>query len=82
MNDAQVAELLLQALETETGGTEVYETAIKCAVNDDLAEEFRKYLAQTRHHVEVVTAPPEERRDVKTAIGAARAKNAREADLG
>jgi rubrerythrin len=60
MNDAQVAELLLQALETEIGGTKVYEAAIECAVNDDLAEEFGKYLSQTRHHVEVVTALLEE----------------------
>ena len=32
MKDAQIAELLLQALETETGGTEIYMTAIKCAL--------------------------------------------------
>ena len=56
MKDAQIAELLLQALETETGGTEIYMTAIKCATNEDLKEEFNKYLDQTRHHVEVVEA--------------------------
>ncbi len=56
MKDAQIAELLLQALETEIGGTQVYMTAIKCATNEDLKEEFNKYLQQTEHHVEVVEA--------------------------
>jgi rubrerythrin len=54
MKDAQIAELLLQALETEIGGTQIYMTAIKCATNEDLKEEFNKYLGQTQHHVEVV----------------------------
>ena len=36
MNNEQLHELLYQALETEHGGIAVYETAIKCAVNDDL----------------------------------------------
>jgi rubrerythrin len=54
MKDAQIAELLLQALETEIGGTQVYLTAVKCATNEDLKEEFNKYLGQTQHHVEVV----------------------------
>ncbi len=56
MKDAQIAELLLQALETEIGGTQVYMTAVKCATNEDLKEEFNKYLEQTEHHVEVVEA--------------------------
>jgi rubrerythrin len=56
MEDAQIAELLLQALETEIGGTQVYMTAIKCATNEDLKAEFNKYLDQTQHHVEVVEA--------------------------
>jgi rubrerythrin len=51
---AQVTELLLQALETELGGVNVYETAIRCAVNEDLRKEFGEYLAETRHHVEVM----------------------------
>jgi hypothetical protein len=55
MKEEQVAELLLQALETEIGGVEVYQTAIRCAVNKDLKEEWGKYLEQTTHHVEVVT---------------------------
>jgi rubrerythrin len=47
-------ELILQALETELGGVQVYETAVECAVNEDLKEEWQEYLDQTRHHVEVV----------------------------
>jgi len=37
-------ELLYQALETEKGGIQVYETAIQCAVNKELKEEWEKYL--------------------------------------
>jgi len=51
----QVVELLLQSLEHERGGVEVYRTALKCAINDELQEEWGKYLEQTTHHVEVLT---------------------------
>jgi hypothetical protein len=54
MNE-QVAELLLQSLEHEKGGVKVYETALRCVVNEDLEEEWNKYLEETRHHVEVLT---------------------------
>lgn len=54
MNDAQVTELLYQALETELGGVQVYDMAISCAVNEDLRSEWEKYGAETRTHVEVV----------------------------
>jgi ferritin-like metal-binding protein YciE len=54
MNKEQIAELLYQALETEKGGVEIYETAVRCAVNEDLKEEWEKYLEQTEHHVEVM----------------------------
>lgn len=54
MNDDQFRELMYQALQTEQGGIAVYETAIKCAVNDDLREEWETYLDETRHHEEVV----------------------------
>ena len=50
----QINELLLQALETELGGVQIYTTAVTCAVNADLKEEWEKYLKQTTHHVEVV----------------------------
>jgi rubrerythrin len=54
MYDEQLHELLYQALETELGGVKIYETAIKCAVKDELREEFEKYHEQTTHHVEIV----------------------------
>jgi rubrerythrin len=54
MNQKQIAELLLQALETEMGGVQVYETALKCAVNEDLKREWTEYLKQTQNHVTIV----------------------------
>ncbi len=51
-----VTELLYQALETEKGGVQIYSTALRCAVNKDLKEEWQKYLEQTKTHVQVVTA--------------------------
>jgi len=53
-NTAQVHQLLYQALETELGGVKVYETALRCALNEDLRKEWSEYLEQTRHHVQVV----------------------------
>ena len=50
----QLNELLLQALETEMGGVQIYQTALECVVNDDLREEWEKYLGQTQRHVEVM----------------------------
>jgi rubrerythrin len=50
----QVAELLYQALETEAGGIQVYETALKCVINADLRKEWEEYLEQTRNHERVV----------------------------
>lgn len=54
MKEKQLNELLYQALETELGGVQVYTTAIKCAENDELKEEWEKYLEQTRNHVRIV----------------------------
>jgi rubrerythrin len=51
---AQVQELLYQALETELGGISIYETATQLAVNDDLREEWREYLEQTKTHRKVL----------------------------
>ena len=50
MKKEQLNELLYQALETEAGGVQVYETAIRCAINADLKEEWKQYLDQTRTH--------------------------------
>lgn len=54
MKDEQVRELLYQALETELGGVQVYTTAIRCAENDDLKEEWEEYLEQTKNHVTIM----------------------------
>ena len=54
MNKEQIAELMYQALETEKGGVQIYETALRCAVNEDLREEWEEYLEQTQQHVEIV----------------------------
>ncbi len=53
-DEAQLHELLYQALETEMGGIEVYTTALTCAVNEDLRKEWQEYLEQTRTHREVL----------------------------
>ena len=54
MKREQLNELIYQALETEMGGVQVYKTALQCAVNEDLKEEWEEYLEQTENHVEVV----------------------------
>lgn len=62
MNEAQLNELLYQGLETELGGVQIYEAAVRCAVNDELKEEWEKYLEQTRNHVQIM-------QDVFTRLG-------------
>jgi hypothetical protein len=52
---AQVHELLLQALETERGGIQVYTAALNAAQNDDLRKEWQEYLEETERHEEVLT---------------------------
>jgi len=54
MKDEQVRELLYQAYETELGGVQVYTTAIRCAENEDLKEEWEKYLEQTNNQVTIM----------------------------
>ena len=48
-----VENLLYQVLETELGGVQVYKTALKCVVNEDLREEWEKYLSETEQHVKI-----------------------------
>jgi len=62
MKDEQVRELLYQMLETEVGGVDVYTTALRCVENDDLKEEWDKYLEQTKTHVTIME-------DVLTKLG-------------
>ena len=54
MNNEQLHQLLYEALETEMGGVQVYTTAIRCAVNDELKEEWEEYLEQTQEHEQIV----------------------------
>jgi hypothetical protein len=54
MNRENLNQLLHQALETEKGGVLVYETALRCAVNEELKEEWTKYHRETRTHVEIL----------------------------
>jgi hypothetical protein len=56
MEMKQFEGLLVQSLEHEMGGVHVYETALKCVINEDLKEEWEKYLDETRTHVEVLTS--------------------------
>ena len=55
LNTANTVELLYQALETEKGGVQIYTTALRCATNKDLREEWTEYLQQTKAHVQVVS---------------------------
>ncbi|MGH9969749.1 MAG: hypothetical protein ACREBG_18420 [Pyrinomonadaceae bacterium] len=54
MKVEQLNELLYQALETEIGGVEVYRTALRCAINEDLKTEWQEYFDQTQNHVQIV----------------------------
>jgi rubrerythrin len=54
MKKEQLAELMYQALETEQGGIKVYETALRCVVNEELRDEWQKYLEETRNHERIV----------------------------
>jgi rubrerythrin len=54
MNTEQLNELLVQSLEHERGGKLVYETALECVLNEELREEFGKYLEQTENHIRIL----------------------------
>jgi rubrerythrin len=54
MKMEQRDKLLYEALETEIGGVQVYATALTCALNEDLRNEWTKYLDQTQNHVTVL----------------------------
>lgn len=51
---AGLQELLYQALETETGGIQVYEYALQNVQNGDLKKEWSEYLEQTRRHRQIL----------------------------
>jgi hypothetical protein len=62
MNTKQFEELLLQSLEHELGGVEIYSSALGCVQNGELKQEWQEYLEQTRKHVTAL-------RDVCGALG-------------
>lgn len=51
----ELQELLLQGLETERGGVQIYTTALRCVVNEDLRTEWTEYLEQTTRHEQTMT---------------------------
>lgn len=55
LSTSHIAELLYQALETEKGGVQIYSTALRCTLNEDLKKEWNEYLEQTKQHVQVVS---------------------------
>ena len=54
LNKDEMHALLYEALETEKGGVQVYETALQCVLHDDLRSEWEEYLDQTQRHVTVL----------------------------
>ncbi|MBU0747211.1 MAG: hypothetical protein KKB95_05720 [Gammaproteobacteria bacterium] len=50
----QLNDLVIQMMETELGGEQVYRTAISCALNADLKKEWQEYLDETLTHQNVV----------------------------
>ncbi len=56
MKPEQLNDLILQSLEHELGGVKIYEKAVASAIHPELQEEWEKYLAETKTHVEILTA--------------------------
>jgi rubrerythrin len=54
MNNENLNQLLYEALETEMGGVQVYETALRCALNKELKKEWEEYHEQTQNHVRIM----------------------------
>jgi rubrerythrin len=68
MKTEQLNDLILQSLEHEMGGVKVYETAVQCAINDELKEEWEKYLDETRNHVRILCAKKSKIKRTSTSI--------------
>lgn len=54
MNTHKLELLVLEALQTETGGLKVYDKALECVDHAELRAEWRKYRDQTERHREVL----------------------------
>lgn len=55
MAPEHLEELLLQSLEHERGSVDIYQTAIRCALRDDLKDDWTRYISHARHHELVLT---------------------------
>lgn len=53
-SEQSLKDLLLQMMETELGGEQVYRTALTCVVNEDLKAEWQSYLTETLNHQDIV----------------------------
>lgn len=56
MISPQIRDFLLQALEHERGGVLIYRTALECALQDGLRQEWQHYLEQTESHVSILAS--------------------------
>jgi rubrerythrin len=54
MNRTRLTDLLVQSLEHERGGVQIYRAALTCAANEDLRKEWSEYLEQTQRHVQIM----------------------------
>lgn len=54
-SEKQLQELLLQMVETELGGENVYRAALECAINPDLHSEWTDYLEETIEHQRILS---------------------------
>jgi hypothetical protein len=54
MRTERLNELLYEALETEHGGVQIYRTALRCVQNEELREEWQKYLDETENHERIL----------------------------
>src|SRR5437660_1784617 len=80
MKEKHLEEIVYHLLETELGRVEVYMTALRCEEEDEHVYHtagWARELWIKSLGMKAVLPPPEEVKDVKTAIGAARAQHAR-----
>ena len=54
MDQEKLNELLYEMLETEMGGVQIYQTALRCVQNEELKKEWEEYLEHTEEHVKVL----------------------------
>ena len=54
MNRARVIGLLYEALETELGLLELYQTPLECTASDDVQREWEECLEETEEHVVIL----------------------------